>query len=181
MIFPKREIRRAASRLLDFGCGVGRLAIGLRSHFGSLNHYTGVDVDPGGIAWCAKHITGADVSFIHIDLANEHYNPKGEALDEDFRVPLLAGSFDVSHLCSVFSHMETEDVVAYPGEFDRLLAPGGQVFLTAFVEDDVDDIAINPAGYGTFPGEWTGAFTVSGSIASSSKGCRQRGIEHPPL
>jgi SAM-dependent methyltransferase len=147
----------ASSRVLDIGCGVGRLPIGLKAHFGSLSNYTGVDVDAGSIAWCRKHIRGERVSFIHIDIANERYNPRGLALDDDFRLPLADASFDAIHLYSVFSHMETDDVVAYLREFRRLLSPEGRVFLTAFVEDGVSDIAINPPGYGSFPGEWSGA------------------------
>jgi SAM-dependent methyltransferase len=161
----KRDARRlqetigitASSRVLDIGCGVGRLPIGIRAEFGSLQHYTGVDVDAGSIAWCQKHISGADVSFVHLDLANERYNPTGSSIDESFRLPLPNTSFDVIHLYSVFSHMETGDVVAYLREFARLLAPGGAVFLTAFVEEDVADMTINPSGYGSYPGAWEGA------------------------
>jgi SAM-dependent methyltransferase len=145
------------SSILDIGCGVGRLPIGLRANFGSLQNYTGLDVDAGSIGWCKKHITGTNVVFVHLDLANDRYNPKGEKIDDSFRLPLPSQSFDVIHLYSVFSHMQTDDVVAYLREFERLLAPGGQVFLTAFVEEGVEDIAINPPGYGTFPGEWDGA------------------------
>jgi len=147
----------ASSRVLDIGCGVGRLPIGLKAHFGSLSNYTGVDVDAGSIAWCRRHIRGERVSFIHIDVANERYNPKGLAMGDDFRLPLADASFDVLHLYSVFSHMQADDVAAYLREFRRLLAPDGWVFLTAFVEDGVSDVTINPAGYGTFPGEWSGA------------------------
>jgi SAM-dependent methyltransferase len=147
----------SGSRVLDIGCGVGRLPIGLRAHFGTLTNYTGVDVDAGSIAWCKKHIVGDHVSFIHLDLANDRYNPTGSAIDDHFRLPLPDSSFDAIHLYSVFSHMETSDVVAYLREFRRLLAPEGRVFLTAFVEGGVPDIAINPPGYGSFPGEWSGA------------------------
>jgi SAM-dependent methyltransferase len=148
---------RRGSRILDIGCGVGRLPIGLKSHFGGLRDYTGVDVDLGSIGWCTKHIHGDRVSFVHLDLANERYNPKGSAMGDDFQLPFPDASFDAIHLFSVFSHMVTEDVVAYLREFRRLLAPNGGVFLTAFVEDGVPEISINPPGYGSFPGEWSGA------------------------
>jgi ubiquinone/menaquinone biosynthesis C-methylase UbiE len=111
------------SPILDVGCGVGRLPIGLRARFQSLSNYTGVDVDAGSIAWCRKHITGDRVSFIHLDMANDRYNPKGSAIDDLFRLPLPDSSFDAIHLYSVFSHMETNDVVAYLREFRRLLTP----------------------------------------------------------
>jgi hypothetical protein len=53
--------------------------------------------------------------------------------------------------------METPDIRAYLGEFQRLLSDEGRVFLTAFLEDGVPDMEINPPNYGTFPGEWDGA------------------------
>jgi SAM-dependent methyltransferase len=145
------------SRVLDIGCGVGRLPIGLRAHIGAMPHYTGVDVDRGCVLWCQRHIFGPDVSFIHVDVANERYNPRGSTAGPGFRLPLHDSSFDVIYLYSVFSHMRAEDVRTYLSEFRRLLAPGGGVFLTAFVEDDVEDVAVNPSGYGTNPGEWSGA------------------------
>lgn len=148
---------RAGSRVLDIGCGVGRLPIGLRAHFGLLSNYTGVDVDHGRIKWCRKHITGSNVEFVFVDVANERYNPAGEPISEEFRLPLDDASFDAIYLYSVFSHMETPDVVAYLHEFRRLLAQGAMVFLTAFVEDNVEDMSVNPHGYGDFPGEWKGA------------------------
>lgn len=146
-----------ASRVLDIGCGVGRLPIGLRAHFGTLAGYTGVDVDAGCIGWCRKNLGGTGATFVHVDLANERYNPSGAAIAGGFSLPLPDRSFDVVHLYSVFSHMVTGDARAYLREFRRLLAPDGRVFLTAFIEDGVEDMAINPQGYGSFPGEWEGA------------------------
>jgi SAM-dependent methyltransferase len=147
----------AGSRVLDIGCGVGRLPIGLRARFGTLAGYTGVDVDAGCIGWCRKNLGGGGATLVHVDLANERYNPSGAAINGGFRLPLADAGFDVIHLYSVFSHMEGGDVRAYLKEFRRLLAPGGRVFLTAFIEEGVEDQAVNPDGYGSFPGEWEGA------------------------
>lgn len=145
------------SRVLDIGCGVGRLPIGLLSYFGSVKHYTGVDVALGSIAWCEQYIARPGVKFIHLDLANERYNPRGAPISHDFELPLPRAAFDVIYLYSVFSHMKADDVQAYLRELHRLLAPGGGIFLTAFVEPDVEDVAVNPPGYSRFPGEWEGA------------------------
>lgn len=145
-----------ASRILDIGCGVGRLPIGLRLRLGRIPPYTGLDVDAGSIGWCRRHLAAPGVSFVHLDLANERYNPDGGELRPDYELPLPAASYDVIYLYSVFSHMRSADVKLYLREFKRLLEPDGQVFLTAFIEEDVEDEAVNPPGYGSLPGAWEG-------------------------
>lgn len=137
------------SRVLDVGCGVGRLPIGILSRIGEVQHYRGVDVNKRSIRWCQRHITRQHPSFqfIHIDVKNLRYNPGGRAIDIDFRLPFDNQEFDIIYLYSVFSHMTSEDVRAYLKEFQRLLARSGKIFLTAFIEDGVPDMTINPRGY----------------------------------
>jgi SAM-dependent methyltransferase len=146
-----------SSRVLDIGCGNGRLAIGLLHQIGEMRSYTGVDIAARSIEWCDRHIAGEHpgMRFVHIDVANERYNPAGAELSDGYRLPLPDQSADVIHLYSVFSHMQTQDVRVYLREFARLLAGGGGVFLTAFVEHDVQDMAVNPPDYG--PIAWEGA------------------------
>ena len=138
----------ASTRLLDLGCGYGRLALGLVERFGSLT-YQGVDVDRHAIAWCRRHVAprSGGFSFLHLDLANPRYNPGGDRIGEGYRLPFGDGSFDLAYLFSVFSHMDAGEVAVYLRELARLLAPGGRVFLTAFVEEGVAPVAINPPGY----------------------------------
>jgi len=145
----------ASSRVLDVGCGSGRLPIGLLNAVGSLDGYCGIDVYRPSIDWCKRYIGRANpgARFIHIDVQNELYNKEGKQIDDSFRLPVDDGSFDVIYLCSVFSHMETNDVVNYLNEFNRLLSPKGCVSLTAYVEDNVPDIEVNPDGY---IHEWSG-------------------------
>jgi cyclopropane fatty-acyl-phospholipid synthase-like methyltransferase len=142
--------------ILDIGCGVGRLATGLAARFDGRVDYVGVDVDAGRIAWCRKHLGAEKVKFVAIDVANERYNPTGKKVDDRFALPLSDQAFDVIHLFSVFSHLEIDDTIGYLREFRRLLAPSGRVYLTAFIEDGVADMEINPDGYGDFPSEWSG-------------------------
>lgn len=144
------------SRILDVGCGVGRLAIGILSRIGEIQHYRGVDVSKRSIRWCQRYITRRHPSFqfIHIDVKNLRYNPRGKAINIDFRLPFDDKKFDLIYLFSVFSHMIKEDVKVYLKEFQRLLAPSGKIFLTAFIEDGVADMTINPRGYKRI--EWEG-------------------------
>jgi len=134
------------SRILDLGCGPGRLAIGILGHLGTVKQYTGVDVDRKSIEWCQKYLGEKNPAFrfIHLDVMNLRYNPGGKTPGEDFRLPCQDEEFDVINLYSVFSHMTEEDVRIYLKELRRALRPSGKIFLTAFVEENVENVTVNP-------------------------------------
>lgn len=146
----------AQSRILDIGCGTGRLPVGILATVGAIAGYTGVDVSEAAIRWCRRHIETRHPSFRFLltDVKNDRYNPKGEEMGETFSLPLPSSSFDIISLYSVFSHMEERDVRIYLREFRRLLRPEGKVFLTAFVEENVPPVSVNPPDYRM---EWKGA------------------------
>ena len=137
------------SRILDLGCGVGRLPLGIIAKEFEIESYWGLDVDERSIRWCKKHIQPEhpNFQFLHTDVRSERYNPKGTKSCTTFRLPFDDQSLDIIYSYSVFSHMLTEDVRIYTGEFKRVLAPSGSAFLTAFVEDNVPDVIENPVGY----------------------------------
>ncbi len=139
----------AESRVLEIGCGAGRLPIGLLGSDVAVHEYWGVDVREDVVRWCQRYITARNPSFhfVHVDAQNARYDPDGRAIGKDFRLPVESASFDVIYLYSVFSHMLSDDVRAYLAEFDRLLAPDGRVFFTGFVEDDVPEVSVNPEDY----------------------------------
>lgn len=135
-------------RILDVGCGQGRLPIGLLRVLGELT-YTGIDVDRGSIDWCNRYIGRNHPSFTfnHLKLYNERYNRKGVKIDEDFRFALADKSVDIIYLYSVFSHMTQGDMRIYLREFSRILDDRGGIFFTTFVEKNVPPVSINPEHY----------------------------------
>ena len=148
-----------ASHVVDIGSGLGRLATGLVREVGDV-HYWGFDAVRPWVQWCKKHIERRHPSFrfVHVDVANEHYNPGGAALSEDFRFPLADGHADIVYMWGVLTNMRLKDARIYVSEISRLVRQGGRVFLTAFVEDDVPVESINPSGYVDY--ECTGPLTV---------------------
>jgi cyclopropane fatty-acyl-phospholipid synthase-like methyltransferase len=132
------------SRLLDWGCGAGRLAIGVKHEWGHVADYHGVDVQKKLIRWAKNHLADDHTRFTLVDQHNDRYNPEGKPKR---RIPADPGSVDVLYSYSVFSHMLTEDVAGYAQVMARVLAPGGRIWLTAFVEDDVPDCVENPQDY----------------------------------
>jgi SAM-dependent methyltransferase len=141
-----------SSRLLDWGCGAGRLAVGIVETMGRIEHYHGVDVQAHLVDWAQRHLGDrAGFTFTHVDQANPRYNPRGSA---ERTIPGESGGYDCFYAYSVFSHLTADDTAAYLGEVSRLLAPGGKAFVTVFVEEDVPDEEENPVGYG--PLRWRG-------------------------
>ncbi|HVG46363.1 MAG TPA: class I SAM-dependent methyltransferase [Longimicrobium sp.] len=136
------------SRVLDVGCGYGRLAIGLLRVLDGVD-YRGLDVHRGSIDWCRRHLERAHPSFrfAWMDRENARYNPGGGAIGEAFRLPVETGTVDLAYLYSVASHLPEAHLRIYLAELARVLAPGGRVFLTAFVEEGVPPVAVNPPGY----------------------------------
>lgn len=141
------------SRLLDWGCGAGRLAVGVREHFpqGRIAEYHGVDIQPELIEWAQKHLTGPGFRFTLLDVSNERYNPDGTP---ERTIGADPGTVDVFYAYSVFSHMNDDDTPAYLRLIAEALAPAGKAFVTCFVEEDVPGWEENPEGYG--PLEWKG-------------------------
>jgi SAM-dependent methyltransferase len=139
-----------ADRILDLGCGAGRLALGVIDVVGAVRAYEGIDVDRYAIEWCRHWITEdhPEYRFTRLDVHNDRYNPAGKIrLNGGFRFDFPDRHFDVIYLYSVFTHMKAADTRVYLRELRRLLAPRGAIFLTAYLERDVPDVSINPAGY----------------------------------
>jgi SAM-dependent methyltransferase len=136
------------SRVLDVGCGQGRLAIGLLKVGVELD-YTGLDVSRESIAWCQRRLQARHprFRFQFLDVANERYHQTGQALAPGFRFDFPDRSFDIIYLFSVLSHLREDDMRLYLSDFRRLLAPDGRLFFTAFVEENVPPVSINPEGY----------------------------------
>ncbi len=141
----------AESALFDWGCGAGRLAVGVREHLGRIRDYHGVDIQPELIEWAQEHLAGPGFRFTYLNVSNERYNPDGSR-ERDLAVD--PGSVDVFYAYSVFSHMNDEDTAGYLELIREALTPNGKAFVTCFVEEDVAGWEENPDGYG--PLDWKG-------------------------
>ena len=135
--------------MIEVGCGAGRLPIGLIAVGGEVGRYDGVDIDAPAIAWCQRYVTPPHpvYRFHHVLAGHQRYNPRGPRMDDRFRLPLPDQTYDLVYLHSVFSNIEPDDIRIYARQFHRLLKPDGWVFLTAFVEENVPPVTINPTDY----------------------------------
>jgi SAM-dependent methyltransferase len=137
------------SRLLDVGCGPGRTAVGLLYASCPVGRYDGVDASSRAIEWCRRFISPShpEYHFWAVDAKNDRYNPHGKEMTTAFSLPFDSGVFDIIYGYGLFTNLIENEVCIYTQEFRRLLSPGGRVFLTAFVEDGVPPVTVNPENY----------------------------------
>lgn len=126
---------RPDERVLEIGCGVGRMAIPLTGYLSSAGRYQGFDVVRGEIDWCRRRITPRFPNFLFhfIDVYNGQTNPRGRLRADSFRFPLQDGEADFVFLTSVFTHMLAGDIAHYLKEISRLLNGRGRMLATFFL------------------------------------------------
>ena len=122
-------------RVLDVGCGVGRIAIPLTKFLNSAARYEGFDIVPKGIEWCQENVTPLypNFNFQLADIYNKQYHPSGKQKASNYRFPYADSSFDFVCLASVFTHMLPRDMKNYFREISRVLTVGGRCMITFFI------------------------------------------------
>jgi ubiquinone/menaquinone biosynthesis C-methylase UbiE len=142
-----RQIARALSdhgmlgpgaRLLDIGCGCGRVARHLLDS--PVGAYAGFDRHPGMIEWARSNIGGRDdrFQFQLVDVQSgyeELDNNVGTVSPEQFVFPYDDGEFTGALAASVFTHIDLPATSRYLSETARVLAPGGRVAASFFLDE----------------------------------------------
>ncbi len=115
-------------RVLDIGCGIGRVAIPLTGLLGAQGSYEGFDVVAGSIRWCRRHVTRRfpRFRFTRAAVFNSEYNRRGVP-GAGYRFPFPDADFDLAFATSVFTHLAVEETTRYLHETARVLKPGGRL------------------------------------------------------
>lgn len=110
-----RKYLKKKGRILDFGCGNGRLRDFLQKE-GFEGSYAGADISQG-----------------LIELAGQKY-PRKEfvVLEKDGKLPFEKEAFDLIISVAVFHHLSPEMAEKSLTELKRVLKPGGRLILTAW-------------------------------------------------
>lgn len=101
-------------KILDWGCGPGRIIRHLPSIVGNNCKFYGTDYNKDSIAWCTGNLNGID--FNNNTLVADLPYP------DDF--------FDAIYGISIFTHLSEKMHFDWNKELLRVLAPGGILFLT---------------------------------------------------
>ena len=99
-------------RILDFGCGCGRVLRYWKDLSGPV--FSGADYNPYLVRWCRYNLPFGDFQRVI---------PGKPLLYED-------ETFDLIYAYSVFTHLDVESERFWVGELQRLLRPGGFMYLT---------------------------------------------------
>ncbi len=123
------------SKILDIGCGLGRLARPFTQYISAEGEYWGTDVAKDSIEWCREQYSEKykNFNFLWHDTYNKSYNPNGKKENLVFRFPFEDSSLDCIFLFSVFTHMYIKDAENYMFEVARILKPGKKCIITWYL------------------------------------------------
>jgi SAM-dependent methyltransferase len=87
----------------------------------------GIDNSKPLVSYCMDNISTINDKFIfqHVDVYNGAYAPEGKQKPHEFIFPIEDESVDIVIMCSVFTHMHSNDIQAYIEEVHRVLKKGG--------------------------------------------------------
>jgi len=101
-------------RILDWGCGPGRIIRHLPKVIGSGCEYFGTDYNKNSIDWCSKYLT--DIQFNKNSLKAQ--------------LPYEDNYMDIIYGISIFTHLSEQLHYDWYNELYRILKPNGIMFLT---------------------------------------------------
>jgi ubiquinone/menaquinone biosynthesis C-methylase UbiE len=156
---------QADSKVLDIGCGIGRLARPLTQIVAPPGEYKGFDVVKSGIDWCTQNISNKypHFHFLYTPLSNDLYNSGGQNAGE-FVFPYKDNTFTIAAAISVYTHLLPHETNRYLAETARVLQPGGIAFFTFFIHDGQQPL---PASF-NFPIQYHGYSLMSEKVTRAN-------------
>ncbi len=156
-------------RVLEVGCGVGRMALPLTNYLKEGGEYEGFDIVRQGISWCQEHITPRfpNFRFQLADVYNNLYNAKGKYRAEEYEFPFADNHFDFVFLTSVFTHMLPRELENYLAEIGRVLKGDGRTLMTFFLLNE-ENRAFVESGGSKFNREFQGCRVIDKNLPEAA-------------
>jgi SAM-dependent methyltransferase len=166
-------------KVLEVGCGVGRVTIPLTKYLSKSGSYAGFDIVNRSIKWCSRTITPRYPNFVfhHADIYNKFYNRGGRLRVIDFFFPYADETFDFIILRSVFTHMLPRDVKHYFSEISRVLKPDGRCLITWFLLNETSTQHINRGASSLpFVHPFDGCMTIDADVPETAIAYREADV-----
>ena len=128
-------------RVLEVGCGVGRMVLPLTRHLAEGGTYDGIEIAKYKLYYCKRTFGRrfGNFKFHHADVFNKYYNPRGSMRACEYSFPFQPGSFDFVFLVSVFTHMLPADMEHYLAEIFRVMDAGATFIASFWLMDSKED------------------------------------------
>ncbi len=110
----KKHIELKNKKILDWGCGPGRIIRHLPNLLEGNSRYYGTDYNKKSIEWCSKNLPG--INFNNNSL--------------EAKLPYPDNYFDIIYGISIFTHLSEQLHHDWYFELHRILKPEGIMFLT---------------------------------------------------
>lgn len=126
-------------RVLEIGCGAGRIANGLFHYLNREGSYLGIDVHPQVIDWCQKFISNrsSNFEFQRVPVINNYYYQKNNQKTNYYNFSFLGDrQFDCIFAVATFNHLRLEDTKQYLQEVGKRLSVNGVAYFTFFIIND---------------------------------------------
>lgn len=105
---------RGGLRILDWGCGPGRIIRHMKHFLGSDCKLYGTDYNKETIKWCRDNLSEIEFNLNTLEPS----------------LPYENNSFDIIYGISIFTHLSSDMHDGWMKELKRVLAPGGMLYLT---------------------------------------------------
>lgn len=125
--YLEKHIKLKSKKILDWGCGPGRIIRHLPTAIGNGCEYYGTDYNSKTIDWCSKNIP------------NIHFN--NNTLEAE--LPYPDNFFDAIYGISIFTHLSEQSHYSWYNELVRILQPNGILFLTTQGENYIVKLTNN--------------------------------------
>jgi SAM-dependent methyltransferase len=118
----------------DMGCGCGLLELALESQ-GWTGRVVGTDIHRPSITWAQRTIARRvpAFSFVHADIFNAAYWPRGRMSAGQWLRSFDQTGFDVVIAKSFFTHLLPDETSLYLDAISERLRPGGRALLSFFL------------------------------------------------
>jgi SAM-dependent methyltransferase len=128
-------------RIVDFGCGHGKMAPISVFFTEPDGEYVGIDIQEGYIDYCRRKYARLPRVKFHLSGDSNPFYPtqqgvsgRNQSYGEDW--PVAAESVDILIAISVFTHLQEADAFGYMNKIYTVLKPGGLAIFTCHIVEE---------------------------------------------